>query len=575
MSSDIESVIDTDVLIIGGGLTGCRAALRAKDFCDSVTLVEKAHLARSGATVFAHTMLAAAEPDERIGWLKEIVEASLYLADQEWIEMILIEQPQRIRELEEIGVPFERDREGNLTRSLARGQKITRAINYDGMKLMEALREDIIHKGINLIERVAMTDLLTSDGRYPTSGHIVGAVGFHTRTGEFFVFKSKAVVITTGPSTSHCNFNYVDNLTGDGTVAAFRAGADLTGMENCHHGTFNYFERKFKIIGQSKLQGLGAYIVNREGERFMQRYDPDMKELSTLGLICQAMTKEVMEGRGPIYFDMRHFTQEKIETLRRVLPVLMKGLDDTDIDIRKQLVECTPLISIMGSGPGAGIKTNTDCESNVPGLFAAGSATKIPQGAANFGCMAQAYANVSGYRAGERAGKRAALPTDLEFDYDQANALKNRIFSPLSKTNGVYPDDLFLRIMELTTPPNYSLFKSEAYIKEVLEKIQAIEDQDLEQLCASDIHDLVKSNEARNMLVLAKLTNIAALERKESRGAHYRKDFPYRDDVDWLKWVVLRNKGEKVAVESVPVPFERYPIQPEKRVRVPHPIIFS
>lgn len=572
MASERE-IIESDVLVIGGGMAACRAALRARELGAEVTLVDKAYVSRSGASVFAHVMMAPPPEKEYGAWLKEIVESSEYLADQEWIVALLQEHGQRVEELEALGVEFERTRDGILNQTLGRGQKLSRAIHFDGAKMLEKLRAALEKRGVRLVERTMVTDLLTSDSVYPTGGRVAGAAGLHTRTGKFMVFPARATILATGPFTSDMNFNYIDNCTGEGTAAAYHAGAQLMEMEFAQHGTINYFARKLKVIGQSKLQGQGTRIVNRLGERIMEKYDPDLKELTSLGLISQAVAREALEGRGPCYFDMRSLTDENIEHMRRVLPVLMRGFDNVGIDIKKELIECTPLCGIMASGSGAGIKVNIHAQTSIPGLYACGNATKPPHGSSNIAAIPQSYASLSGYRAGEEAAGEAREIGVIQVSQKQVKELENLALLPLYRKTAVKAGDLFHEVMKTIAPARYSLFKREERIKESLSKIRDIRDNLLPRVSASDGHQLTKAHGARSLVLLVELVLLCALERTECRGPHYREDYPYRDDMNWLKWVLVKSSADgKPIIETVPVPFHKFPVQPEERKVIPHPI---
>ncbi|MBI4332673.1 MAG: FAD-binding protein [Chloroflexi bacterium] len=573
MISDREA-INCDVLVAGGGLAACRAAIRARELGADVVLIDKGYVSRSGATAFAHVMLAP--PPQRSAeyeaWFREMVEDSQYLADQDWIEAILNEHSQRVKELEELGVEFERTPGGDFNRTIARGQKVGRSIHFDGAKLLESLRAAMVKKGVRVIDRVMLTHLLTSDGFQPTGGRVVGAAGLHTRTGRFIVFPAKAVVLGTGPFTSDSNLNYIDNCTGEGTVAAYQAGAELMEMEFGQHGSISYFGGKLKVIGQSKLQGHGTKIVNRLGERIMEMYDPDLKELTNLGLIAQAVTKENLEGRGPCYFDMRHVSEEHIQHLRRVLPVLMRGFDNVGLDIRKQLVECAPLCGVMATSSGAGIRVNTACQTAVPGLYACGNATKPPHGAGNIAPVPQSYASLSGYRAGENAAREAHRTGMPVVSDKQVRELEAADRSPLDRKSGVKGGDVVYELLKTIAPARYSLFRREDRIKESLARVRDIRANLLPEVSGQDVHGLVKAIGAGSVAQTVELVLLSALERTECRGPHYREDYPYRDDINWLRWVVVRNIAGRPHVGVTPVPLEKYPVKPPARKRIPHPV---
>src|SRR3989304_4126803 len=315
----VSEIIQTDVLVVGGGLAGFRAAMRARNFVEHVTLADKANVARGGGTVFCHIMTAPTPKGAKEDWLRDIVEHTEYFSNQEWAEAVLEEQVDRIRDLERWGFVFERDEKKEYVLMPPRGANKARAIYYEGRKFAERMRDVLLANGINLLERVMIVDLLTLDGEQPGRGSVVGAVGLHTRTGKPLVIKARAVVAANGLIAG--KLKEMDNLTGDGQAMALRAGAELAGMEFTHQVHFCLVKGapdgesspKYLWSG-AQLQNHGAWIVNAAGERIMEKEDPELMERrSGFGLLGQAMAKEDLGGRGPLYFDMRHFPKEEVE----------------------------------------------------------------------------------------------------------------------------------------------------------------------------------------------------------------------------------------------------------------------
>lgn len=569
----------TDVLVVGGGCGGCWAALRARSFVPHVTLVEKGVVARSGGAVFCHDVLAPT-PEEEMGlWLKEVVEQAEYLSDQQYAQVLLQEEGERIKEMASFGVPFERDAKGEILRSFGRGHKITRVALYDGRKLMEAMKKEVLARGVAVMDRVMVIDLLTSDGLLPTRGRVIGAVGLETRTGELVLFRAKAVVVATGLLSFKLHHSFSDNSTGDGQAMAFRAGAEMAGMEFMFSPSFPGVTKEGRLMGMNLIpfQTQGAYIINRLGQRFMAKYAPDKGERGAgFGLLGQAMAKEVLEGRGPIYYDMRHFTAEDFARLRRILPSRMAVLDGAGIDPGREPIECRPFVRHFGTSVSGGVRINLHGESSVPGLLAAGIAAQFP-GCAEFlsGGMI-AFCNVFGYRAGERAGKIAGETGPAEPIKAQWHELNDTILAPLNRERGVRPKEVFRRLAKRIVQLRYGIIKDEKSIKEMLAEIEAAEGEDLPRLTAKDPHELVLANEARNFVHLLKPIYLAALERKETRLTHYRLEYPYRDDLDWLKWIVLKREQDGIKMAATePLPIETYPTKLEKRERVPAAVQFS
>ncbi|MEE8449405.1 MAG: FAD-binding protein [Thermodesulfobacteriota bacterium] len=565
-------MLETDVLVVGAGLGGCWAALRASELVPRVILVDKGMVGRSGTAVFCHDILAPMPEGELDDWLKEMVEHTEYISDQDFLKVWITEGGKRIADLRAFGVPFETDEKGDLFLSLGRGHKKSRVVLCDCRTLMEVMREQLLARKVKLVERVMTCELLTSDGQHPSNGRVVGALGIHGRSGEAIAFKAKAVVLATGLAGFKMRSSYADNITGDGQAMAFRAGAALANLEFGFGPRFCGFHRG-RLITQSLMpfQTQGAYIVNADGERFMGRYVPERGERrSTFGLLAQAWAKETMEGRGPIYFDMRHFTKEHIQQLRRILPIRIAPLDEAGIDPSRDLIEARPVVAYFGGG----IHIDIWGQSDLPALLAVGNCAQFPGAAERLSGGMLSICNVFGYRAGEQAARIAQEPDSHPVLSGQLNELKAGLTTPAGRKSGIRPYDIFRRLHRKLLRPEFTIVKNESTINEMLKDVRATKEI-LPQVFASDTHELIKANEARNFLDLLEPLYLACLERTESRLSHYRLDFSYRDDLNWLKWILVKKEEQGLNVVHKPVPIERYPIQPQDREKIPAIVKFS
>ncbi len=562
--------IEADVLVIGGGLAGTWAALRAKEFVDKVVLVDKARVSRSGATTSAAgVMLCPAEEDDLNLWMREIVERGEYMNDQDWLRLMLEEQIDRIQDLASWGLPVERDAEGKIARQVGRGHEHTRLLMFHGKKLMETMRKQVLAMDVELLERVMVTDLLTSDGQHPSRGSVVGAVGIHPRTGDYYLFKAKAIVLSTGSMYPRVGGFFVDNITGDSPAIGFRAGAELIGMEFALGGPLGLWDRRFYTVGYNMFVGHGAYFVNGQEERFMAKFNPVLKERVNWQGLVPSFCKEAVEGRGPTYADMTHLPPETIERFRRVIPHSMRVFDRSGIDLTKQRVTLEPILGLAAPSGEGGIKVNLYCEANLPGLYAAGAASKmLAHGTYSVGGVNLAWCNVSGHRAGEYAARYAQAIDGVEIKEEQAKALQVQTTAPLGKKGGIKPDQVFEDIRRLNAPVSVSVAKNKERIMRVLSEIDQLKEK-LSDLEAPDHHELVKAHEARNYVQCSELAHRAALERTESRYYQFREDYPERDDRDWLKWIVQWREGDEIMSRLEPIPVYRYPIRPEKLDKKP------
>jgi succinate dehydrogenase/fumarate reductase flavoprotein subunit len=473
-------------------------------------------------------------------------------------------QAERIRDYEKWGAPLERDESGHITRMVGRGHVSTRLFQFRGPELMAFLKEQALKKGVEIIERVMVIDLLTADGK-------TGAIGFDTRNGEFHVFKAKAIIMATGPINTKMG-SVIDNCTGDGVAAGFRVGAELTNMEFCTSGNITVWERKGSASGINMIQGHGAYFVNARGERFMEKYDPVLKERALLYVVCMAFCKETLEGRGPIYVDMRHFSPEVFSKFGKVLPRTMKFWNELGIDPQKKMIDCTASWTVASSSGQGGIKVDKNCETSIPGLYAAGAASRNPiQGIYSVGGVATASCNVMGYIAGENAAKYARALNEVELDLEQIERLRDSAFAPLYSKDGIRSSELFENLKRTIVPAEFSMFKHQNRIIKVLSQIVKVR-ASLPRVSALDYHELVQANELKNYMICAEMVFRAALEREESRQYHYREEYPYRDDGEWLKLIVFKRLGERITIKHEPIPIEKWSVKPDKFEKISHPI---
>ncbi len=280
------------------------------------------------------------------------------------------------------------------------------------------------------MERVAVVSLLTTDGQLPTAGEIAGALGIEVRTGKMIVFDVPSVILTSGQIGAKIRSHFINNMTGDGQAMAARAGAELMNMEFCITGNISYFMRRYHSGSQSLLQALGARFVNANGEHFMDKYDHVLGDRSKRSTLVQAFTKECLEGRGPVYYDMTMFSEEDVAMVRSLLPTTWRPFDEAGINVRKQLIDCAPVLSVASTSGDGGIRVDKQCSTNLPGLFAAGAAAWNPvHGTYTVGGINLAFCNVAGCRAGLNAAIRARGIQRPTIDQAQVSQMVQNILS--------------------------------------------------------------------------------------------------------------------------------------------------
>lgn len=565
---------ECDVLVVGGGLGGAHAALRAAALGARVALVEKARVSRAGPMTYVHSQFA---PDRRLegeelqDWAKEFVVGANYLADQDWVEQYLRESYDRINEQISWGVPYTRDAHGSLKYVNVRGHKVGTTLGVDGRACMEIVRRRLKAAQVKIFEKVAVVDLLTSDGLRPTKERISGAIGVGVRTGQVTVFKAKTVILNVGPFYPKMHYAFADHCTGEGHAAAWRAGAEFAGMEFAQFAAWSYFNKSFFTPGQAKIQGIGAHFINESGERFMSRYDPIWGEKAGLFQIARAIITENIEGRGPCYLDLRHVPQEDIDILYEVSPSVKRAFDEFGIDPAKDILELGPFV-VIGTMSGSGPHIDLNSATNIPGLYAVGYGTSCPHLMSGIsGSGISSFSAVGGYRAGEHAVGQLAGLAEPNVHEAQIQETIAEHFRPMRKVRQVRPSDVWSQIGQVTATPDFALFKTEARIRAVILKLEQIRTNVAPKMYAPDFHELEKASEVRNYLDMAILACKAMIERRESRGELFRVDYPYADNDNWLKWLIAR-RGDSGQPEfrTVEPDYDRWPIKPP-RGRTPSP----
>lgn len=565
--ADTDGIVETDVLIIGAGLAGIYASIKAKELgAQNVLLVDKGRVGRTGMTVFgAGVMLVKFPADDPDAWLRETYEYGEHVADQNWIRIIMDRSYEKISELVRWGVEFKM--KGNeFARCVGRGQRadgVQRNIMFNGIQLMDALRKKALSVSLKPLERIMVTDLLTHNNT------VVGAVGFNTRRGEFYVIKAKATIHAAGSNAYKGTFLGHRNVTGDSWAMMARVGAEMISLE---FATANSCAKDYDLAGMNMLVALGGKFINREGEPFMLRYDQIYGDRAVLPRLTAAMAMEVKDGRGPIYLDLTSLTEEDIQLLWDTNPMPMSILRNAGVDVRRQPIEWMPAMIGFGTGRGGGARIDTHCETNLPGLYAIGDAAWAAfQGTGGAGGPNFPFCVVSGEIAVQEALGYIRGVGEIKLEKDQVDELRRRVFGPLNKGEGMLPEDVLYRFQEIFFKYDTWLIRRGDRLEKALREVERIRDQELPMLRARDMHELRNVLELKNMITVAEMQLRAAIERTESRGASVREDYPESDDITWLKWVVVSKEGEKMRVRTVDIPIDQCSIQPERK-KFFHPI---
>ncbi len=544
-------IIKSDVLIIGSGGAGCRAAIEISNNGLNPLIVSKGLSFRSGCTGMAEGGYNAAfafvdEEDTKDIHFKDTIKGGSYLNDSKLARILVDEATDRLIDLEEYGALFDRQDSGELNQRPFGGQTFRRTCfqgDRTGHEIMIALKEETIKKKIPTIDEVMITSLILDDSKQK----VIGAVGLSLKNSEIIFFQSKAVILATGgagqlyPVTSNTL-----QKNGDGFALAYNVGADLIDMEEIqfHPTGMLYPDSRKGILVTEAVRGEGGILLNKNNERFMGNYD-DRKELATRDVVSRAIYNEIRCGRGNenggVYLDVTHLDDEVIE---EKLETMLFQFLDVGVDIRKQPMEVAPTAHhFMG-----GVRIDENCRSTVNNLFAAGEAAGGVHGANRLGGNALADTQVFGKRAGISASK-AAKSSDFEINNEE---IKNEIdrIDKLFKKGSILPFEIKKELQNLMWD-KVAIIRNEKDLKEALSHIKTLKEKLNDMDINNETHynkGLQEALEVINMVEIAELTVKSALIRKESRGAHFREDFPDTKE-EWKKSIVM-NKNHSVKCVS-------------------------
>ena len=497
---------------------------------------------------------APLDGDDLRPWVRELVHNGAYLANQDWSWQLMQDQRERVRDMADWGAPITRDENGEIRRFLSRGMLEIRCMQYNPKKTMEILRRQATERGVTIFDRVSIVELITSDGCYPTSGRVDGAVGFHTREGTFYVFRAKTTVLSTG-QMSLKGLHRVDNDTGDGVRMGHNVGGRLVDMEFGFGGTFCVLEATYAFGNYNVAVAHGAKLLNRHGERFIEKYDPVRKERGELRRVVAAYLKELQEGRGPVFIDLRDCDDSYWHDLafvrgKRGAGVLLSGQVP---DPRQHPIAIEPSWSMWNSGR-SGLQIDLDCRTNVPGLLASGAAAKNT--AAGFHGSAgvpTAFCFTSGYRAGQTAAREAAEQPLPSLRRELVQQLRQRTFAPLDRQQGIEPDEIHDELADIMGRPS-TPWCSARPASTTCSGGSTSSTSSSRAPRPTDLHQLVKTHEADSLITCCRLSYGSGRDRTESREFFYREDYPETDDENWFGWHIAQKTPSGTRFELQPIP---------------------
>jgi succinate dehydrogenase/fumarate reductase flavoprotein subunit len=556
--TDAEGLFtETDILVIGAGAGGLLAALSAKRHGSPgtrVTLVDSWTIGRTGHTAFSNAWMIVALPDDDIdGILREIVAGNDGVADQLLVREVLEGSYERLKDFEAMGMNFHRAADGNYARRPTRGLDLARVVYPDGggLEFCWLLRRAIEPTGVQLIDRLFITGLLRSGDT------VVGAAGIDSRTGRFHVIKARATIVCTNAITFRSGF--VRDITGTGTLLAYRAGAKLRNAE------FSYVRPgtpKFYFEGITFAIQEGARWVNADGTPFMRDYEPDWGDEADVPRIARAMAAEKQKGNDPMYLDMSGIP----EVLRDgFIRSKVKWMDyffrKLGSEAKTDMFGKTPYYA-LNQMTKMGVKTGPDCRSDVPGLLAAGLAQA---GCANhFAGFHIGLCVGNGWIAGRSAIEDLDRLPAPAVDMHEIELLHAETMKPLDATSEAQSDRILRDLQQIMFSYEVGILKSADRLQHASAQVDALA-REFDEIAAPHVHELVRLKETEAMLLAARMILGASLMRTESRLSHFREDHEQRDDQNWLAWVDIGERNGNFNFERTPIPTPLCSVEPVRR----------
>lgn len=550
--------IETDLLVIGGGVAGSMASIPALEAGLRVTICEKGRVLDNCGSVgcgvdhYLTIMESGADWDTADFLIRHIPELTDGIVDMAVASRVIREMPRILKKIEGMGVDFRDPRTGQYSRHRSFGLPGAYHINFEGTDFKRRIGKHVRAGKASVLMRTMGVQLLVKENR------AYGALAFNFRTGDWFAIRAKAVAVTAGDvnriseNASGLAFDswHFPYNTGDGHAMGYRAGATLANMEFTEA---TLTPKGFSAQGLNALVSMGAYFLNRSGERFMFRYDKK-GENARRAVLADAVVNEYLLGNGPIYVDCRHLPAEELDHMEATLQVdrytLPAYYRQKGLSFRKDPIEISiSELSIRRSGVyfrGSGLAVDTNGETSVEGLFAAGDCATVSGGIAG--------AAVLGHIAGEGAVARirAAHGTMPEIDWAEADRVRAAADASLGRIDGL-PWKTFEDEIRRTVTDYVGVRRTATGLKRALDALGALAAREPE-LTADDLHGVMRVQESRSIRLNAEIMASAALARAETRtrSAHRRLDYPETDDENWRRFAVVeRGTGGEPTVSAL------------------------
>jgi len=576
-----------DTVIVGAGGAGMRAAIEATKRSRTAVLT-KLYPTRSHTGAAQGGMAAALANVEEDNWewhTFDTIKGGDYLVDQDAAEILAKEAIDAVLDLEKMGLPFNRTPEGRIDQRRFGGhtrnhgeaavRRACYAADRTGHMILQTLYQNCVKEGVEFFNEFYVLDQLITevDGVKRSSG----VVAYELATGEIHIFQAKAVIYASGGTGKF--FKVTSNahtLTGDGQAAVYRRGLPLEDMEFFQFHPTGIW--RMGILLTEGARGEGGILRNKDGERFMEKYAPVMKDLASRDVVSRAIYTEIREGRGcgpegdHVYLDLTHLPPEQLDAKLPDITEFARtylGIEPYTDPIPIQPTAHYAMGGIPTNVQGEVLSDNTTV---VPGLYAAGEVACVSvHGANRLGTNSLLDINVFGRRSGIAAAEYAHANDFVALPEDPAALVVETIEQLRNSTGNERVSDIRRELQE-TMDANVMVFRTEQTIKTAVEKIGELRAR-YRNVAIQDKGkrfntDLLEAVELGNLLELAEVMAVSALARKESRGGHYREDFPNRDDVNFMRHTMAyrevdANGTESIRLDYKPVVQTRY--QPMER----------
>ena len=555
--------LETDILILGGGGAGLLAALHARRANQHlrIAVAAKGLVGQSGCTRMVQGGYnAVMDPKDTFDLhFEDTIRGGAFINNQELAWVLVNNAPLIISELEQLGCFFDRDAQGHILQKAFAGQSFDRTVHrgdLTGIEIMSRLKENVLMADLTLLDEQRAISLLKDE-----NGGVGGALLLDIRSGEFTAVNAKATLMATGggarmytiaaPSLEKC---------GDGMALCYRAGCTLQDMEMYQFHPTGLVAGETIITGsvlEEGLRGAGGYLLNALGERFMERYDPQRMERSTRDMVSRAGYMEIQAGRGTpdgaVLLDVSHLGAEFVE---RTFPGMAARCREVGFDLGREPVKVSPTAHFhMG-----GVRIDQLCRSGLDGLFVAGEDSGGVHGANRLGGNGVAESTVFGALAGDAMAEFASDRSQPVMHGKQIDDAIGDAIQPMGRDGGENIHSIRKEIESLMWDKG-GIVRSGLGLEEALASLEGLAQRaGAASVPAIKVYNMAWQEwlDVQSILTVAQLTCQSALARRESRGSHYRSDYPEPDDGNWLcNVLVQQDSGPSPRVWQEDVDFTR------------------